>query len=336
MILLTVVVLLGVHAYSLTATAARADGEPVVIEVKKGSGFTLVVNKLEREGVIDDSRGIRLAALLKGAHKRIKAGEYELSASMTPLEILDTLVAGRIRQHRVTFPEGYNIREIADTLRADGVLYTEERYDEFIENVFNREYARSFGLEGDTLEGYLFPDTYHFTKKMDVDEIIGRMVARFKEVYTPEMIAAAEAAGLSIGQAVTLASIIQKEAGEVEEMPLISAVFHNRLKKGYRLQSDPTVIYGVELEGSFDGNLKRSHLRDATPYNTYTNYGLPPGPIASPGKRALRAAVYPAAEPYLYFVSRNDGTHKFSRTLVEHNKAVKRFQKDYFSRRPNG
>jgi UPF0755 protein len=192
----------------------------------------------------------------------------------------------------------------------------------------------ALGLEGPGLEGYLFPDTYRFTKGMNVEEIILKMVGRFKEVYENAGLSEqARKEGFTVKQVVTIASIVEKEAGSVEEMEKISSVFHNRLKKGYRLRSDPTVIYGIE---DFDGNLTKRHLLTYTPYNTYINLGLPPGPISNPGRAALHAALNPSEEGYLYFVSRNDGTHHFSKTLKEHNRAVDYYQKGILSRKPNG
>ena len=179
------------------------------------------------------------------------------------------------------------------------------------------------GIPGKTVEGYLFPETYFFQKQASAEKIIRAMIGRFKSVFTKEWKNRAQELGFSVHEIVTLASIIEKETGVAKERSIISSVFHNRLEKGIRLASDPTVIYGIE---NFDGNLTRQDLRTRTPYNTYTNYGLPPGPIANPGKAALEAALYPADTPYLYFVAKPDNTHHFSTTLAEHNRAVRKYQ----------
>jgi UPF0755 protein len=324
-----------VHFYSLLYTPASRDsgdgggGESLTITVPRGASFRVIANILEKNGVVSDREGFSFAAKLKGAHKKIKAGEYELSSAMTPMEILEHLVKGRTKEHSITFPEGYNIKEIAAALEGAELAGR----DEFIERAKDRVLVASLGIEGPSLEGYLFPDTYRFTKGMSVDEIIYRMVARFKEVYNNELREEAGEKGMAMKDVVTIASIIEKEAGTVEEMARISSVFQNRLKRGYRLRSDPTVIYGID---DFDGNLTKRHLRTPTPYNTYINFGLPPGPVASPGRAALSAALNPSNEGYLYFVSRNDGTHHFSKTLKEHNRAVDYYQRGKLSRKPRG
>lgn len=340
-LLTTLLCLAAVHFYSLLYTPASleggqggqggAAGEGVTrtILVPRGASFRVVANLLEREGLVKDSGTLALAAALKGAQKKIKAGEYELSSAMTPMEILGRLVAGRTKQYSVTFPEGYGIKEIAAALEGAGIA----KKDEFIRKAMDKRLAVSLGIDGPSLEGYLFPDTYRFEKGMSVDEIIIKMVGRFNEIYNDGFREKAGEKGLTMKEVVTLASIVEKEAGRVEEMVKISAVFLNRLKRGYRLRSDPTVIYGIE---DFDGNLTKRHLQEKTPYNTYVNYGLPPGPVSNPGRAALDAALNPSDEGYLYFVSRNDGTHHFSKTLKEHNRAVDYYQKGILSRKPNG
>lgn len=334
---ITLLLLLVVHLYSLLNTPASASTEAVLLVVERGSSFKQVASGLKEKGLIGSSFGFNLAAKFGGAHTRIKAGEYEFTPSLTPSEILAFLVAGKTKKHKITFPEGFSLKSIADTLLQKGLLKNDgSTFEEFLSRVYDPGYAKELGLTGPSLEGYLFPDTYHFDKVMSVDEIIGVMVRRFKSVYDEFVREGAEKAGLSMQQVVTLASIIEKETGVTVEMPIISSVFHNRLRSGYRLQSDPTVIYGIVINGDFDGDLKRKHLRARTPYNTYAIHGLPLGPIASPGKEALIAAVYPANGEYLYFVSKNDGTHKFSETLREHNRAVKIYQKDFFRRKNKG
>ncbi len=310
-----------VHLYSsLYTPASSGTSDRVVVVVPRGASFRVVSNSLEEAGVIRDSSGLAYAAALKGAHKKIKAGEYELYPAMTPMEIVESLVEGRTKIYSITFPEGYTIKDMAGAVEAVGL----SRAAKFTEMAGDGELVKSFGLEGKTLEGYLFPDTYRYTRDMPVAELIGVMVGRFKEVYNAGVRTRSVELTMTMKEVVTLASIIEKEAGSALEMPLVSAVFHNRLRKGYPLQSDPTVIYGIE---DFDGNLTKEHLKSPDPYNTYKHYGLPPGPIANPGKQALEAALSPSGDPYMYFVSRGDGSHYFSRTLTEHNLAVEYYQR---------
>ncbi len=317
---LAVAALAALHVYTILYTPASRDGAPKTIMVPKGASFRVVAFSLQRAGVIRDADDFIFAAGLVGAYKKVQAGEYELNGSMTPREILKRLTTGRVKTYTVTIPEGYNLREIAEVLERKGLASKKE----FLDKAGDRDLVASFGLEGPTFEGYLYPDTYSFTKGMSVEEIIKKMVGRFKEVYNADFARRAKRAGLTMREVVTLASIIEKETGVREERKLISSVFHNRLKRGIPLQSDPTVIYALE---HFDGNLTKKDLLTNTPYNTYLRKGLPPGPIASPGWDSLDAAISPSKEDYLFFVSKNDGTHYFSKSLREHNRAVEIFQK---------
>lgn len=309
-----------VYLYVIFYLPASADTTLHLISVPKGTSFRVVAADLKKAGVIRDMDRFLLAARLKHAYTKTKAGEYEFSASMTPAEILGILIKGDVKTYPVTIPEGYNIKEIAVVLKRAGVAESVE----FISKARDSELAGELGFPGESLEGYLFPDTYIFTRGMTVEEIITIMTDRFRSVYEREFASIAKKKGMSLKNVVTLASIIEKETASGDERSLISAVFHNRLDKRIRLQSDPTVIYGID---DFDGNLTKKHLKTRTPYNTYTNYGLPPGPIANPGRAAIDASLNPADEGYLYFVSRNDGTHYFSKSLKEHNRAVNIFQR---------
>ena len=308
------------HFVFFTPPTYSGPGETRIIDIPQGTSFRVIAESLERNGVIRDSQDFLFAARLLGAQKKVRAGEYELTTAMTPLAVLRALVKGKVRRYFVTIPEGYSAADIAALLEGEGLADA----GEFMARVRDRSAAASFGLKGESLEGYLFPDTYQFTRGMGADGVIRAMVERFKSVYYPELDEMARARGMGLEEVVTIASIIEKETGDPSERKLISAVLHNRLRKRIRLQSDPTVIYGIK---DFDGNLTRAHLAARTPYNTYTRYGLPPGPIASPGRDSLEAAINPADEDYLYFVSKNDGTHHFSRTLAEHNRAVMKYQK---------
>ncbi|MBE9532364.1 MAG: endolytic transglycosylase MltG [Proteobacteria bacterium] len=313
-------IIMPTYYYSLLNTPASNDAKNVTVTIKSGSSFPVITRTLVNAGVLKNDKGFKLAARIKRAHRSIKAGEYELSASMTPLEVLKAMTLGDVKYYAVTFPEGYSIKDMANTLSEAGIA----RADDFTQMAFNEFLVAKQGYKGKSFEGYLFPDTYKFTKAMGAAEIISMMTGKFNRVYGADKKKRATTLGLTMRELITLASIIEKETGVAEEMPLISAVFHNRLKRGIMLQSDPTTIYGIK---DFNGNITKKDLRTKTPYNTYTFRGLPPGPIANPGVKAIEAALNPADVSYLYFVSRNDGTHHFSKTLKEHNRAVNKFQK---------
>lgn len=298
---------------------ADPKGVTQVLEVKAGMGLKAVSEVLTQANVIKDPLKFSLLARYKGYAKRIRAGEYALSAAMSPLAILDIMESGKVYLHRVTIPEGYNMQQIAEAFQKAGLADVQA----FLDQARNKELAGSLGVAAETLEGYLFPETYYFPKNVTPKKIVSTMVQRFWSIFTPEFRARAEELQLSVHQVVTLASIIEKETGDPSERPLISSVFHNRLKKGMRLESDPTVIYGIDR---FNGNLTRKHLETHTPYNTYTIRGLPPGPIANPGLKAIEAALFPAKTDYLYFVAKKDRTHQFSTNLEDHNRAVRKYQ----------
>lgn len=292
---------------------------PVIIRIAPGEPFGRIAQRLEDEGLVSGAGKLKLLARWRKAAQSIKAGEYEFREAASPDRILERLVSGDILRVRVTIPEGLSMKEIAAKLEAEGFGKAED----FMEFAQDRDFAEDLGIAQSSLEGYLFPETYTLFPSMAPDEILTAMVKEFSRRLTPELKEAAKKHGLSPHQLVTLASIIQKETGVTSEMPVISAVFHNRLKKGMPLQADPTVIYGI---GDFDGNITKKDLLADTPYNTYRIAGLPPGPIASPGEDALKAAAFPAEAKYLYFVAKGDGTHAFSATLKAHNQAVQKYQ----------
>lgn len=291
----------------------------VVINIPAGASFAETARRLEEGEIVADAGMFRLLARLRADATRTQAGEYEFGDPVRPGAVLDRLTAGDVRRRRFTVPEGLNLKEIAARLQEAGFGLAEE----FLRVAHDADFIASLGLEASSLEGYLYPETYTLVSGLAPERVLGTMVQQFHHHLPAELRKAAADRGLSLHEMVTLASIIQKEAGRTQEMPLISAVFHNRLKKRMPLQSDPTVIYGIDL---FDGNLTRAHLLQPTTYNTYRIAGLPPGPIASPGVEALRAAIFPAQSDAFYFVSRGDGSHVFSRTLREHNRAVRQFQ----------
>jgi UPF0755 protein len=312
----------GLAFYDIARYAQRPDADTTerqTLTIRSGEGFGSITAQLQACGLIRTPFKFRLYARFAGYHTQLKAGEYELSGQMTPRQILETIKGGKVRLYRVTIPEGYQLRQIAEVIAAAGFGNAQD----FQRLATDPEVARTAGIEADTLEGYLFPDTYHFPKGLAQRAIIDAMVKRFQAEMTDEWRARAREIDLTLHEVVTLASIIEKETGDPAERPLISSVFHNRLRKGMRLETDPTVIYGIQ---DFNGNLTRKDLRRPTPYNTYVIKGLPPGPIASPGQAALEAALYPAESDYLFFVSRRDRTHQFSTNWKDHNKAVREYQ----------
>jgi UPF0755 protein len=299
---------------------AQADKIQKIVDIPYGANLRTVARVLAEEGMIRDSTYFIIAGKLMGVEKVIKPGEYSMHTHMRPLQVLDLLKKGMIYQHEVVIPEGYTIRQIAQLLEGKQLADKEA----IVRLTREPQFIRSLGIEANSLEGYLFPSTYYIARKTAPDEMIRMMVRAFQQVYTQEFEERAKGLHLTQHQVVTLASIIEKETSMDEERPLISAVFHNRLKRRIPLQSDPTVIYALQ---EFDGNLKRVHLKIPSRYNTYRWPGLPPGPIANPGKASIYATLYPASVDYLFFVSRNDGTHYFSRNLQEHNRAVTLYQK---------
>jgi len=287
--------------------------------VAPGESFGMLSARLEKAGVITSDIRFKVLARLSGDDKRLRAGEYALSTAMSPLEIIDILANGKVLLHRLTIPEGYTIDQIAAEVEKAGLASAEE----FSRLARDPSLVSELQVGGPSIEGYLFPDTYYFLREATARGIITTMVNAYRSLVTDEWRNRARELDLSMHEIVTLASIIEKETGDPSERPIIASVFHNRLKKRMRLESDPTVIYGIE---SFDGNITRRHLSSATPYNTYVIRGLPPGPIANPGRAALEAALYPAQTDYLFFVSKKDGTHYFSNNIAEHTEAVRKYQ----------
>jgi UPF0755 protein len=294
-------------------------GEEQILTVEPGTSVAVIAEALERRGLTGSAFKFKLLARLEGHDRRLKAGEYGLRATLTPREILAMMEKGVVRLHRLTIPEGLTLNQIAELVGKSGLA----RSADVISLATDPAYVRAQGIAADTLEGYLFPDTYFFPKTVGAEGIVAAMLHRFRATFTPAWEQRAFALGLTPHEAVTLASIIEKETGDPTERPLIASVFHNRLKRGMRLETDPTVIYGIK---NFNGNLTRRDLDTPSPYNTYLIKGLPPGPIANPGKEAIEAALFPAQTDYLFFVSRNDGTHQFSTNLTDHNRAVYYYQ----------
>jgi UPF0755 protein len=297
---------------------AGIDKTEKIFVVKKGSGLRTVAGELEGRMLIKSKNFFMLWAILKGGTRDIKAGEYSLNESMDPVRIFNILASGAIKTYPLTIPEGLTAEQIADLLARKNLVSK----GAFIPLIEDKTLVASYRINGTSLEGYLFPDTYVIGRDISARELINLMVNRFWNIFNA--LIKDQKTSMPVKDIVTLASIVEKETGLAEERPVIASVFLNRLKKRIRLESDPTVIYGLK---SFNGNLKRKDLHAPHPYNTYIHYGLPPGPIANPGRESLMAVIEPAKTDYLYFVSKNDGSHFFSATLSEHNRAVVRYQK---------
>lgn len=327
-----------VSAEGQSAFRPGADDEIVVV-IEKGTSPRAIARLLEEKGVVEDGeRFFRYLRFVAKKADKLRAGEYGLKASMTADAIIAELETGRLRELRFTVPEGARKEDIARIIGASGVASEKA----MLAAMNDPALVRAFGVPAEGaggqkgvpggIEGYLFPDTYQFPKGTSPEQVLRRMRARLDEVVTDEMRARMETMGWSLHKVLTLAAIVEKETGQPHERPRIASVFHNRMKLGMKLQTDPTVIYGI---AGYDGNIRKKDLLTHHPYNTYTIPGLPPGPIASPGVEAIRAALWPEETKDLYFVSRNDGTHIFCPTLECHNAAVKKWQLEYFRKKRN-
>lgn len=321
-VVLLVVVLVGFGIGAAFYVQLQPVGQATrvsVVDVPEGVSFSEVARLLHQRHVIKSERAFTWMGRLLNADRSIIPGEYEFHGGMGPATILSKMTKGEVIQYVVTIPEGFSVNQIADVLEAKQLADREA----FLQATEDPAFLRTLSLPHKNLEGYLFPDTYHFTRHMTPEMMIKAMVSRLKQTVSDEYETRAEELGMPMHQVLTLASVIEKETARPHERPLISGVFHNRLRRNIPLQSDPTVIYDLH---QFDGDLRKEDLSIESPYNTYVVVGLPPGPIANPGKAAIHAALYPASTDYLYFVSRNDGSHAFSTTLAEHNQAVQKYQ----------
>jgi UPF0755 protein len=301
-------------------------GAEQFVEIPQGTGSRPIGERLVAAGVVRDVATFRTALWMSHQGRHLKAGEYRFDRAMTPFEIIDKVARGDVYVITVTFPEGQTIAEMAKIVEAHGLGTAAS----FVEAAKDPSPIQDLDPDATDLEGYLFPETYALSRRTDGAKLVRLMVARFEKVFTPELRQAAAARNLTVRQAVTLAAIVEKETAKADERPLVAAVYTTRLQIGMPLQCDPTVIYGLVKAGRYDGNIHKDDLSFDSPYNTYRHPGLPPGPIASPGRASLEAAVRPADADYLYFVSRNDGSHVFARTLEEHNRNVQKFQVQYF------
>jgi UPF0755 protein len=306
---------------------AQSEAEQFIV-IPPGSGTPAIVRRLVDAGVVRDEWTFRAALWWTGSSRDLKAGEYLFDRPLSAVDVVSKIARGDVYARRITFPEGLTILEMAELFEARGFGTSSQ----FNQAASDAAAIRALDPAATDLEGYLFPETYALPRGTPASRLIAMMVDRFHLIFDDELRASAKEQGLTVRQVVTLASLVEKETGQASERPLVAAVYRNRLRIGMGLQADPTVVYALRRAGRYDGNIRRQDLALDSPYNTYRYPGLPPGPIAAPGEASLRATLMPADVAYLYFVSRNDGSHAFARTLAEHNRNVREFQILYFRR----
>ena len=287
--------------------------------IHPGMGAGAIAQALKTEGVVADARKFYWFCLVSGSGGKLRAGEYAFQSLATPKQVLNKLMKGEVVQRRITFPEGSTLRNVAAILSGAG-LAEESR---ILRLSSDESFVRSQGIEAKSLEGYLFPETYHFQKTQDDKALLETMLREFRLRFSSAWQERAGELGFSVHEILTLASLVEKEARVDAERPLIAAVFLNRLKRRMPLQSDPTAVYDL---ADFSGPVTRDHLQRASAYNTYLINGLPPGPICNPGAKSIEAVLFPADVSYVYFVSNLNGTHQFSTSLEEHNAAVRSYR----------
>jgi len=309
-----------IHFYISLFVPPTKEKEWKEVQVTEGMSFKAIAGTLRKEGVIRYRGYFEIIGRLQGISRKVRVGYYGLNTNMSMWEVLEALRKGRIIEYEVVVPEGYNLYQIGWTISNTPLISDPQQ---FIKLVKDKNYVHSLGVDADTLEGYLFPDTYYLPKGIKLEDIPKKMVLRYKAVFDDSYRARAQELGFSEQQVITLASIIEKEAKVSSERKLISAVYHNRLKKGMRLQADPTAVYGTK---AWITKVTLNDLKRKSPYNTYLHKGLPPGPIANPGQGAILAALYPDRVDYLFFVAQGDGSHYFSTDYGTHEKAVGRYR----------
>jgi UPF0755 protein len=333
--LVLVLLLLVVAAAAAAVISVQRLSEPFkgypggeqFVDLRPGDGTPVITRKLVEAGVVRDRWTFRLALWRTGAARHLKAGEYRFDRPTSALNVVSRLARGDVYLRTVTFPEGLTIREMARIFESRGLGSATSFVGAAREQA---ELVHDFDPAARDLEGYLFPETYSLSRQAGAPELVRMMAARFEQVFPPALREAVQQRGLSVRQAVTLASLVEKETARPEERPTVAGVYLHRLRIGMALQCDPTVIYALELRNQYRGNLTRDNLLVDSPYNTYRYPGLPPGPIAAPGRASLEAVANAENVDYLYFVSRNDGSHVFASTLDEHNRNVRKFQVEYF------
>ncbi|HSJ13670.1 MAG TPA: endolytic transglycosylase MltG [Longimicrobiales bacterium] len=303
-------------ALALTACGGAGEGDPVQVTVPPGAAFAHVADSLASRGVVSNAFFFNIYARIKGAARSARPGTYAFRPGLKWDRILDDLREGRVVTLRLVIPEGFDIARIAPRLaEVSGVAE-----DSVVELLLDSAAPARYGVPGPTLEGYLYPATYSFGVRAPLDTVLDHVVGAYRRIWTPARQARADSIDMSEREVITLAAIVEKEAKQAEEMPVIAAVYHNRLRIGIPLQADPTVQYAL---GTHRSRLLYAHIDSAAdnPYNTYRHRGLPPGPIGSPSTRAIDATLYPADVKYLYFVARPDGSHVFTSSLADHNRA---------------
>jgi UPF0755 protein len=318
-LLLLVALSSGAFVYYIFYASPVDSPLPAEIRVEQGDSLAAVARKLRDQKIISNAFLFSIWGRLRGAEKKIHQGLYRFESSVPPADVLERLVTGKGIFQTVTIPEGLTVKEIATLLEKMQIANKAK----FLAEAADTQLLATLGLQDKGIEGYLFPSTYHFVPATPERDIIFMMAEQFRKMTQPLWVQRNGGFELTTHETLTLASMIEKETGVEAERPLVSAVFHNRLKRQMALQSDPTIIYGLK---DFNGNLTRRDLNDPSPYNTYRIAALPPGPICNPSLSSIRAALHPANVPYLYFVSKNDGTHLFSETIEAHNHAVKTYQ----------
>jgi len=301
------------------------EGNELFVEIPQGTSTAGIGRRLEEAGVVADAWTFRAAVWWTGRARALKAGEYRFDEAATPIDVVTTLAEGRVYSRALTFPEGLTLAEMAALFESRGFGAKQD----FLQAASDPAPIADLAPSAKDLEGYLFPETYLLGHATTAAQLVDEMVTRFRAVWT-KATGARALDGLTPHQVVALASLVEKETASPEERPLVAAVYRNRLRIGMGLQADPTVVYALMRAGRYTGNIRKADLAIDSPYNTYRVPGLPPGPIASPGRAAIEAALAPADVRYLYFVSRNDGSHAFAETLREHNENVQKFQVDYF------
>lgn len=311
------------QAKHFLTTPAETPGREVVVHVEPGQTFAEVAKHLEAEGVITNAKHFGWLGRFEDKVGSIKAGEFSLNSSWTPRQVLDALTEGRTMLHKLFIPEGLTWWQIGRLVEESGLA----SFESFEKAVHDSTLLKNYHIPFDNAEGFLYPETYLIPRPRggDARPIVRTMLSTFWEQTGNHLWPNGPPSTKELRYTITLASMVEKETAAAEERARIAGVYVNRLKKRMRMQCDPTVIYG--LGTAFDGNLTRKHLRDkSNPYNTYRHSGLPPGPICSPGRYALEAAIQPEKHQFIFFVAKGDGTHKFSRTLREHNRAVHHYQ----------
>lgn len=298
--------------------------QEIIFEIKKGDSIHTISRKLTEQKIISDAGAFELQARLMGKASKLKYGVYLIRKDEKYSSVINSFSSGESYTVRLTIPEGFNSFQIADLIEQKGF----GKKEVFLNALKDPALLGQIGLnKGDSIEGFLYPDTYMIPENYPEEKIAALMINQFKKIINQDVIDAIKSRNLSIMKVLNMAAIVEKEAKLEYEKPIIAGVYYNRLKKGMKLQADPTLIYALLLDGKYDGDIKFKDFNYDSKYNTYRYYGMPPGPIANPGRTSILAAIYPADVDYYYFVAKPDGSHAFSATLQEHNQAVYQYQK---------